>query len=76
MRCRHGIYVRLTYSDKNQKILGHLGIIRTLQAFFLPMRTGSNTVWNFEILLRVLKIFDNVIKLCALSTSLLHASRA
>lgn len=34
----------------------------TVQSFFLPMRSNSGTTWNFDILLRVLKIIDNVIQ--------------
>lgn len=61
--------------EKNQKILGQLGIIRTMLGFFLPMRSGSGAQWNYEILLRVLKIIDSVIKLGPLLSSTFFISR-
>lgn len=47
--------------EKNRKILGQLGLLRTLQGFFLPMRTGSGAQWNFDVLLRVLKIIETML---------------
>jgi len=41
-------------------MLGQLGIIQTMQSFFLPMKQ-NNRQGNFEILLRVLKILDRVL---------------
>eukprot|EP01125_Pyxidicula_operculata_P006982 TRINITY_DN238_c0_g1_i1.p1 TRINITY_DN238_c0_g1~~TRINITY_DN238_c0_g1_i1.p1 ORF type:complete len:1148 (+),score=348.90 TRINITY_DN238_c0_g1_i1:62-3505(+) len=63
---------RMSATERIQKILCQLNIIQVMLTFFRPMKANSGSVWNFDILLIVLKILRNLVNSDQARTSLIE----
>eukprot|EP01124_Arcella_intermedia_P012376 TRINITY_DN18734_c0_g1_i1.p1 TRINITY_DN18734_c0_g1~~TRINITY_DN18734_c0_g1_i1.p1 ORF type:complete len:1224 (-),score=317.96 TRINITY_DN18734_c0_g1_i1:12-3683(-) len=51
----------IAVEERNQRALGQLGIMKLLDSYFSPLKTPSQK-WNFEILVKVLKLTERLIQ--------------
>lgn len=56
--------IEITQIEKNQRAAGQLGIIKILEGFFFPI-SDLRAKFDLEILFKVLKLLDNLVKFLA-----------
>lgn len=56
------LLTELSAFEPNQKSMGSLACVKTLNEFFYPMNPGAKAKWDFEILKRVLQLLGNVVQ--------------